>query len=220
MTIVLTGGDPRTILADGFGVGDLLVVAAVLAWTAYAIVSRRVSTPPVTATAIQAVFATATLLPLVAITGLTPPTDAAGVFALAYIVLLPSVAGYALWNIGAARVGTAKAGIHLNLLPLFTVLIAVAFGQALEPAAIVGGSVVVAGVVLTLWTRRSREAMPEVAAATRSLPVADAADAPVHVIATPPALTGPVVIGTLADALTGPILRPDTAAPVEQVPAR
>ena len=166
VTVVLTGGDLQQLLDQGFGVGDLLVVGAVLAWTAYSIASRRLVTPPITATAVQAVFAVVTMLPLIAVTGVSLPTSAAGTLGLAYIVIFPSMAGYALWNIGAAKVGPARAGIFLNLLPVFTVVIALMLGATLEPAAAIGGSLVIAGVYLTLHQRRSDMGRPD---ATKSL---------------------------------------------------
>nr|WP_240898458.1 DMT family transporter [Agromyces luteolus] len=156
VAVVLTGGDPVAAFAQGFGVGDLLVLGAVLAWTAYSIIARRLATPPITATALQAVFATVTMLPVIGFTGLTVPTELGGTLAIAYIVLLPSVAGYALWNAGSASVGPARAGVFLNLLPVFTVVIALLLGRPIDPAAIVGGAVVLAGVYLTVRVPRTR----------------------------------------------------------------
>ena len=156
VTIVLTGGDLGQLVEQGFGVGDLLVIASVLAWTVYSLISRRLVTPPITATAVQAVFAVVTMLPLIAVTGVSLPSSAGGALGLAYIVVFPSMAGYALWNIGAARVGPSRAGIFLNLLPVFTVVIALALGATLELPAVIGGAIVIAGVYLTLHQRRSK----------------------------------------------------------------
>ncbi|WP_156786361.1 DMT family transporter [Microterricola viridarii] len=147
--IVLSGGDIARILENGLNPGDLLIVAAMLSWTGYTLVGRRLTTPPVTATAVQAVFAVILLAPFVALFGLQLPADAAGFAGLAYIILFPSVAAYALWNLGARRIGPARAGVFLNLLPVFTVLISVLLGQALTPALIAGGVLVLAGIVLT-----------------------------------------------------------------------
>ncbi len=155
VTVVLTGGDIGLLLAQGFGVGDLLVVGSVLAWTVYSLVSRRLVTPPITATAVQAAFAVVTMLPLIAVTGVTLPSSAAGAMGLAYIVVFPSMAGYVLWNIGASKVGPARAGIFLNLLPVFTVAIALGLGATLELPVVAGGALVIAGVYLTLHQRRS-----------------------------------------------------------------
>lgn len=164
VTIVLTGGDLGAFLAQGFSVGDLLVLAAVSAWTVYSIIARRLRTPPVTATALQAVIAVVTMLPVVAVTGLSLPTDLGGALALVYIVVFPSMAGYALWNIGAAKVGPAKAGIFLNLLPVFVAVIAVALGATLEPPAVIGGVLVLLGVYLTVRVRRAAVSTADAAA--------------------------------------------------------
>ena len=167
VTVVLTSGDVGQILEQGFGVGDLLVIGSVLAWTVYSLISRRLETPPITATAVQAVFAVATMLPVIAITGVSLPATGAGALGLAYIVIFPSMAGYALWNIGASKVGPARAGIFLNLLPVFTVIIALAFGVTLELPAIIGGALVIAGVYLTLHIRRSESGRADAATSRR-----------------------------------------------------
>ena len=156
VTVVVTGGDLGLLVEQGFGVGDLLVIGAVLAWTAYSLIARRLVTPPITATSVQAVFAVVMMLPLIAVTGVSLPTSTAGALGLAYIVVFPSMASYAFWNIGASRVGAARAGIFLNLLPVFTVAIALAFGATLGVPAAIGGGLVIAGVSLTLHRRRSR----------------------------------------------------------------
>jgi drug/metabolite transporter (DMT)-like permease len=165
VTIVLTGGDLGALVAQGFSAGDLLVIGSVLTWTFYSLISRRLRTPAITATAVQAVFAVVTMLPLVAITGVGLPTEPAGMLGLAYIVVFPSIAGYALWNIGTSKVGPAKAGVFLNLLPVFTVIIALAFGATLEPAAAIGGLLVIAGVYLTVRVRRANEPAADVSEA-------------------------------------------------------
>lgn len=154
VTVVLTGGDLGRLVEQGFGVGDLLVIASVLAWTVYSLLSRRLATPPITATAVQSVFAVVTMLPVIAFTGVSLPTSGAGALGLAYIVIFPSIAGYALWNIGASKVGPSRAGIFLNLLPVFTVVIALVLGATLELPVLIGGAVVIAGVYLTLRQRR------------------------------------------------------------------
>ena len=56
VTVVLTGGDVAQVVEQGFGVGDLLVIGSVLAWTVYSLISRRLVTPPITATSVQAVL--------------------------------------------------------------------------------------------------------------------------------------------------------------------
>lgn len=164
VTVVLTGGDLGLLVEQGFGAGDLLVIGSVLAWTVYSLISRRLVTPPITATSVQAAFAVVTMLPLIAVTGVSLPASPAGALGLAYIVVFPSMAGYALWNIGASKVGPSRAGIFLNLLPVFTVAIALAFGATLELPAVIGGALVIAGVYLTLHQRNAAGSRDGIAA--------------------------------------------------------
>lgn len=152
--VVLTGGRFIAIIETGFNTGDLLVLGSVLVWTAYSLLGRRVKTPPVTATAVQSVFAVLIMVPVVAMAGLQLPIDTGGWLGLAFIVLFPSVASYALWNTGVSRIGPARAGIFLNLLPVFAVLIAVAIGDVLTLAHLIGGVLVLTGVLITNRVKR------------------------------------------------------------------
>ncbi|HEX6366109.1 MAG TPA: DMT family transporter, partial [Agromyces sp.] len=78
VSVVLTGGDLGQLIEQGFGVGDLLVIGSVIAWTVYSLISRRLETPPITATSVQAVFAVVTMLPLIAFTGVSLPSTTGG----------------------------------------------------------------------------------------------------------------------------------------------
>lgn len=129
-------------------IGDLLLVGSVLVWTAYVIVSRRLRTPPITATAVQVALSVAVLLPLLAITGAPAQPTAEGWFGLIWIIIFPSALAYLLWNIAAATLGPSKTGVFLNLLPVFTTIIAIALGDVVTVWQIIGGVIVLVGVYL------------------------------------------------------------------------
>lgn len=147
LLVVLAGqGDA----AAGFSVsiGDLLLVLSVLSWTAYVIVSRRLRTPPITATTVQVALSVVVLVPVLLVTGApAQPTDA-GWFGLAWIIVFPSALAYLLWNIAAATLGPARTGVFLNLLPVFTTIIAIALGDVVTIWQIAGGLIVLVGVCL------------------------------------------------------------------------
>lgn len=149
--IVVLGRDG---LATGlvFVPGDLLMVGAISVWTAYVIVSRRVKSPPITATAIQASMSAVVLIPVVLIVGLplleTSPSEEAW-WGLAWIIVFPSALAYLFWNIAVGNLGPSRTGVFLNLLPVFTALIALAFGDVITIGQVVGGIVVLAGVYVT-----------------------------------------------------------------------
>lgn len=146
LLVVLAGQSGASGLA--VSVGDLLLVGSVLVWTAYVIVSRRLRTPPITATAVQVALSVVVLLPLLAITGVPAEPTAEGWFGLIWIIIFPSALAYLLWNIAAATLGPSKTGVFLNLLPVFTTIIAIALGDVVTVWQIVGGVIVLAGVYL------------------------------------------------------------------------
>ncbi len=157
--LVISRGSLETILGRGLAVGDLWVVVATIAWTAYTVLSRRpIGLPPLTSTAVQAGAAAVILGVIVAFTGLALPADAATWGGLAVIVVLSSALAYLCWNLGLIRVPAAVAGIFLNLIPVFTVVMELLIGSVVTWAEWFGGALVLGGVLLATLQlqRRSR----------------------------------------------------------------
>ena len=148
---ILSGGDPLTLLDDGFGAGDLLMIGAIAVWTVYTLLGRRrTGIPPLTATAVQALIGVIVLAPFVLLSGGPHiPTDHGPLWALVFIGLFPSVASYGLWNMALTAIPPARAGVFLNLITVFTVLISLTLGEQISLAQVVGGVAVLGGVVLT-----------------------------------------------------------------------
>lgn len=147
--IVLTDGDVLSLLRQGVNPGDLLMLGAILAWSIYTLVGRRIhDVPPITSTAIQATAAVVLLTPFLAIDGLTWPADGPGWGAVLYIALFPSLGAYVLWNAATRRVPAATASIYINLMVVFTALIGLPFGFGITWVQVLGGVLVVAAVVL------------------------------------------------------------------------
>ncbi|WP_197034638.1 DMT family transporter [Glycomyces sp. NRRL B-16210] len=148
--IVLGGGDPRSLLDTGFGTGELLMIGAIAAWTAYTVIGRRApKLPPVTATAAQAAIAVAVLAPISFATGgpALPGTGPA-LASLLFIAVFPSVLSYVLWNRALTVIPPGRAGVFLNLITVFTAAFTILAGQHYSAAQIVGGLIVITGVVL------------------------------------------------------------------------
>jgi len=147
--MVISGGSIDTILGARFAVGDLWVIVATIAWTAYTVLGRRpTGLKPLTSTAVQAGSAAVILGVVVAVTGFHLPPDAATWGGLAIIVVLASALAYLCWNLGLIRVPAAVAGIFLNLIPVFTVVIEIALGTQVSWAEWLGGALVLGGVLL------------------------------------------------------------------------
>ena len=148
--LILSGGSLTSLASLDVNAGQLLMLAAVLVFSLYSIWGRLLkSVPPITATAAQAVIVLALMTPFAAVSGVTWPTEAAPLGALLYIGLLPSVGSYVLWNLALRDTKASIAGIYLNLITVFTVIISVALGAQLTLPQAIGGLVVFAGVALS-----------------------------------------------------------------------
>jgi drug/metabolite transporter (DMT)-like permease len=139
VVLVLTRGHPAALLQLHLVQGDLLVLVAVVCWSAYSWLLAR---PPASMRGaarpawdwsqfllVQVVFgigwAGIAAAGEAAVLG-----DAAAVkwswpvaLALLYVALCPSVISYWAWGHGVARAGPAIAALFANLTPLFTALI-------------------------------------------------------------------------------------------------
>jgi drug/metabolite transporter (DMT)-like permease len=158
--VVVSGGDPGSLVRADVNVGHLLMLGAVAVWTGYTILGRRLTTGPVTASAVQATLTTLVLAPFAIPQLGGVALDGAAIGGLVYIAIFPSVLSLVLWNVSVKKVGASTAGVYLNLLPIFTALLGLAIGVPLTPATVVGGVLVVLGVTVTSTSRRSRAPEP------------------------------------------------------------
>lgn len=149
--VVITQGNLEQILQHEYNKGDLFMLAAVVIWTLYSMVGRRLSTvPPITATAVSALFATLILAPFAIAQGIDVtkigPLTVTGIL---YMAIFPSVFSFIFWNMSIRTIGISQAGIFLNLIPVFTALISGILGERITGTQILGGSLVFMGVYLT-----------------------------------------------------------------------
>ena len=149
--IVISGGNVGRLATAGFGTGEMLMVGAVVVWTAYTVIGRLAPRiPPITATAVQAAVAVALLAPVrFATGGLAFPGTGSALASLLFIAIFPSVLSYVLWNRALTVLPAAGAGVFLNLITVFTAVLTILAGQVHTAAQFVGGAIVVGGVIVT-----------------------------------------------------------------------
>ncbi|GGI03126.1 DMT family transporter [Arthrobacter liuii] len=149
--IVIGGGDVGRLATAGFGTGEVLMMGAVVVWTAYTVIGRLApEIPPITATAVQAAVTVALLAPMRFATGgpaLPATGDALG--SLLFIAIFPSVLSYVLWNRALTVLPAGGAGVFLNLIAVFTAALTILAGQVHTAAQLLGGVVVIGGVIVT-----------------------------------------------------------------------
>ena len=149
--IVISGGNIGRLASAGFGTGEMLMVGAVLVWTAYTVIGRLApKIPPITATAVQAALAVALLAPVrFATGGLALPATGSTVASLLFIAIFPSVLSYLLWNRALTVLPAGGAGVFLNLITVFTAVLTILTGHVHTAAQFVGGAIVIGGVIVT-----------------------------------------------------------------------
>jgi drug/metabolite transporter (DMT)-like permease len=150
VVIVLTNGDMERLLQVEFNLGDLLMLAAVVIWTLYSQVAKRISIPPITATAISTGSAVLMLAPFalaqgIEITRLGP----LAITGILYMAVFSSACSFVFWNMSVQEVGASKAGVFLNLIPVFTAIISSLLGERITGAQGLGGLLVLFGIYLT-----------------------------------------------------------------------
>lgn len=151
---ILSRGAPAALSALAFSRGDLWVLAAVLSWAMYTLLLAR-RPPGVAPLALMAALVLVGVLwiaPFYAweiVRGGRVELNPVTLASVAYVALFASVAAYALWNEGVARVGASRAGVFLHLMPAFGSLLAIAFlGETFRPFHLAGIALILGGVYL------------------------------------------------------------------------
>jgi drug/metabolite transporter (DMT)-like permease len=163
VAVIVFEGDPGAALRLQFGVGDALVLAAVVVWALYTVFLRlRPEISPVSFIATTFLIGVLAMAPLAAWewqAGQTIRWSAGVAGAFAYVALLPSLLAYFIYNAAARTIGPARAGQTITLLPLFGALLsALLLGERLHPFHFAGMALILAGIVLTALApgRRAR----------------------------------------------------------------
>jgi drug/metabolite transporter (DMT)-like permease len=145
---VETGGQLLAIFSIPFNMGTFFMILAAGCWVLYSVAARRLRTPPLTATAAQALVTPILLLPVMAITQPAGPQIPHDWWGLAFLAVVPSVLAYGLWNVGTRRGGLASSGLYLTLVPVLTAMLTLMGGTTLTVGQIAGGIIVMVGVIV------------------------------------------------------------------------
>ncbi|WP_332629000.1 DMT family transporter [Halalkalibacter flavus] len=148
--IIIIQGNLFGIFQMEYNRGDLLMIGAVIVWTFYSIIGKRISVPPITATAVSALLAMLVLAPFAFWEGLElTKVSSISIYGILYMFIFSSVCSFVFWNMSVRKIGASQAGVFLNLIPVFTALISLALGESILAEQILGGLLVFIGVYLT-----------------------------------------------------------------------
>jgi len=161
---IVAGGRLERIVDLAFNRGDLLVLCGLTFWAAYTVLIRWRPTQLSPVLFLTATVGLGTLfhLPLVAwelaaYGGFS--LDLRSGAALAYLAIFPSILAYVFWNRAVASLGPARTAIFMHLMPIFSVVLAVALlGEPVHAHHALGALLILSGI--TLVTRPQTPGRP------------------------------------------------------------
>lgn len=153
--LVVTRGDPLTLLSGGVGPGEILIVGCVVLWTAYTFYGRRATQvmTPLAATFGAALTGWAMLTVAALVDGSLFALDGVswkGASSIVFLGLLGTAVAFTWYAAAVHKLGATKAGAFINLVPVFAVLLGtLLLDERLPGTVLAGGALVLAGVFLT-----------------------------------------------------------------------
>jgi drug/metabolite transporter (DMT)-like permease len=160
--MVISNGHPGSLLVGGFGRGEQALVGCVLSWSAYSLIGRSVlrSLPPLAAVCYSSIIGTIFLAFPAAGEGLffgdLPKISPLAWSSLVYLGLGGTALGFSLYYKGIRKIGASRAGIFINLVPVFALLLSwLILGESIKPSVLAGGCMVLTGVALANYRPRT-----------------------------------------------------------------
>lgn len=158
--LVISNGDPSLLLHGGFGPGEKALLGCVLSWALYTLIGRTVITTlsPLTAVCYSSIAGTLLLFIPALQKGLGQELTRISVtdwFGLAYLGICGTALGFSWYYRGIKKIGTTSAGVFINLVPFFGVVLAwLLLDEALKAIVLIGGILILSGVATTNMASR------------------------------------------------------------------
>lgn len=153
--LVISNGDPSRFFSGGFGIGEASILGCVLAWAAYSLIGRKVlaAMTPLSAVFYSALFGSLLLFPLTMADGVLPSPASyllSDWLSLVYLGICGTAIGFSLYYRSIRAIGSARSGVFINLVPLFSILLGwLILGETIRASVCVGGVILLIGVYLT-----------------------------------------------------------------------
>jgi len=151
LAYMLSEGNIIGLLSKGLNIGDSLMLIAACSYSLYGVLLKRWRLPfnNWIALYVQMVFAVLILLPLLTYNGNVSLSSESLPLVL-YAAIPTSILATWLWMQGIHHLGADKAAMFMNLLPVFTTIMATfILDEQLSSYQFIGGALVLAGVTMT-----------------------------------------------------------------------
>lgn len=155
VALIITSGSLTSLLELKFNRGDLLVLCAGLLWALYSVNLKSFPKElhPFTYQVGIMIVGLIGILPLYLAelgSGQQMALNGPNLGTIAYVAIFPSVLAFIFWNRAVRDIGANRAGVFINLMPVFSSILAVIFlGESIEIFHLQGIGLVFAGISLT-----------------------------------------------------------------------
>lgn len=128
VVLTVTNGDLDVLLHFRFNSGDLIMLAAVLCWAVYSVISKRVMgrTTPLKLTAHVFLVCVVMMIPFMIWEKIwlqLPEVSFQGWASVIYMAIFPSVLGYLIQMTSIQQIGASRTAIFINLVPVVSMVL-------------------------------------------------------------------------------------------------
>ncbi|MCA1770268.1 MAG: DMT family transporter [Halomonas sp.] len=150
VAILLGRGNPLSLLELTVAKGDALMLVAATCYALYGVMLKRwpIGLPPWVLLYAQVIFAVLFLLPPYLMGPMTPVNES-NIGLILYAGIPASIITTFFWMMAIRQIGASQASIFINLMPLFSALIAmVALSERIALFHLLGGVLILSGVIM------------------------------------------------------------------------
>lgn len=153
--IVISRGDVTTVMSGGIGRGEMLIFCCVLSWVTYSLVGKKMMEKysPLVLVTYSSLVGTAALAVPAFYGGVVNDMcnlSPIGWMSIVYLAVLATVIGFIWFYEGVREIGPTRAGLFINFVPIFAVLLAfVLLKEPITMSLAIGVAAVSFGVYLT-----------------------------------------------------------------------
>ncbi|MBN6187170.1 DMT family transporter [Aneurinibacillus sp. BA2021] len=153
---ILSKGSFSALLTFSFNAGDILVIAALVCWSIYSVLVKKYTgvLPGYSTFFVCMILGIITLFPFFLyerlVTQVPIVWSVGSVLTILYTGVFASIVAFISWNSAVAQIGPGKAGVFLNLIPVFAAAFAILFiGERIAWYQAAGGLFVILGVYIS-----------------------------------------------------------------------
>lgn len=153
--LVISNGQLQMLFKGGFGPGEKALLGCVFSWSLYSIIGRSVmnSLSPLTAVCYSSIIGTLFLAIPIFRGNLFRSffsLSSTDWMSLGYLGVFGTAIGFSLYYKAIKKIGTTRAGIFINMVPVFALLLSWLFlHETVQPTVLIGGFLILTGVTTT-----------------------------------------------------------------------